>query len=64
MEINASFLEIKVNLIREERKHPQYRVRTRSVSTNKILRNYRDKYQLSGSKYLDYKNWCKFLSYF
>ena len=60
----ASFLEIKVNLIREERKHPQYRVRTSSVSTNKILRNYIEKYPLYGSKYLDYKDWCKILSYF
>jgi hypothetical protein len=64
MEMIASFLEIKVNLIREERKQPQYRVRTSSVSTNKILRNYIDKYPLYGSKYLDYKDWCKILSYF
>jgi hypothetical protein len=64
MEMIASFLEIKVNLIREERKHPQYRVRTSSVSTNQILRNYIEKYPLYGSKYLDYKDWCKILSYF
>jgi len=60
----ASFLDIKVNLIREERKHPQYRVHTSSVSTNKILRNYIEKYPLYGSKYQDYKDWCKILSYF
>jgi hypothetical protein len=64
MEMIASFLEIKVNFIREERKHPQYRVRTSSVTTNKNLRNYIDKYPLYGSKYLDYKDWCKILSYF
>ena len=64
MEMIASFLEIKVNLIREERKHPQYRVRTSSVYTNNILRKYIDKYPLYGSKYLDYMDWCKILSYF
>lgn len=53
----ASFLEIKVNFIREERKHPQYSVRTSSVTTNKTLRNYIDKYPLYGSKYLDYNDW-------
>jgi hypothetical protein len=64
MEMIASFLGVKVNLIREERKHPQYRVRTTSVSTNQILRGYLDNYPLYGSKYLDYKDWCKILSYF
>jgi hypothetical protein len=64
MEMIASYLEIKVNLIREELKHPQYRVRTSSVSTNQILRNYIEKYPHYESKYLDYKDWCKILSYF
>jgi len=64
MVIIELLLEIKVNFIREERKHPQYRVRTSSVTTNKILRNYIDKYPLYGSKYLDYKDWCQILSYF
>jgi len=64
MEMIGSFLGIKVNFIREERKHPQYRVRTSSVYTNQILRNYLDKYPLYGSKYLDYKDWCKILYYF
>jgi Cytochrome C and Quinol oxidase polypeptide I/LAGLIDADG endonuclease len=64
MEMIASFLGIKINFIREERKHPQYRVRTSSVSTNQILRDYLEKYPLYGSKYLDYKDWCKILFYF
>jgi hypothetical protein len=64
MEMIASFLGVSVNFIREDRKYPQYRVRTSSITTNQILRSYLDKYPLYGSKYLDYKDWCKILSYF
>lgn len=64
MEMIASFLEISVNFIREDRKYPQYRIRTSSIYTNNILRDYLDKFPLYGSKYLDYKDWCQILSYF
>ncbi|MBV8801667.1 MAG: cbb3-type cytochrome c oxidase subunit I [Gammaproteobacteria bacterium] len=64
MEMIASFLGVSVNYIREDRKHPQYRIRTSSISTNQTLRDYLEKYPLYGSKFLDYKDWCKILSYF
>ena len=64
MKMIASFLGVSVNDIREDRKYPQYRVRTSAISTNKILQSYLDKYPLYGSKYLDFKDWCTILSYF
>nr|YP_009517249.1 LAGLIDADG homing endonuclease [Tephrocybe rancida]AYE93172.1 LAGLIDADG homing endonuclease [Tephrocybe rancida] len=64
MEMIASFLKISVNNIRGERKHPQYRIRTSSLRSNQILRDYLEKYPLYGSKLQDYKDWCQILSYF
>lgn len=64
MELIAYFLGVSVNFIREEYKHPQYRLRTNSLSTNKIICDYLKKFPLYGSKYLDYKDWCHILSYF
>jgi hypothetical protein len=64
MELIASFLKISVNSIRGDRKHPQYRIRTSSVFTNKILEDYLNKYPLYGSKFLDFKDWCKILFFF
>jgi hypothetical protein len=64
MEMISTFLGVKVNSIRGDRKYPQYRIRTSSVSTNNILLDYLDKYPLYGSKYLDYKDWCKILLFF
>lgn len=64
MELIASFLGVSVNLIREDRKYPQYRLRTSMVSTNKILQDYLEKFPLYGSKFLDYKDWAEILYYF
>ena len=60
----AIFLETNVNEIRSERKNPQYRLRTSSLKTNKNSRDYLVKHPLKGTKYLDFIDWCKVLSYF
>lgn len=60
----ALFLETNVNEIRSERKNPQYRLRTNSLKTNKNIRDYLVKFPLKGTKYLDFKDWCKVLNYF
>lgn len=60
----ANLLAINVNLIREDRKHPQYRIRTSSLKTNLLLKNYLTVYPLQGSKHLDYLDWVKVLRYF
>jgi len=60
----ANFLTINVNLIREDRKYPQYRIRTSSLKTNLLVKDYLTNYPLQGSKYLDYLDWIKVLRYF
>lgn len=60
----AIFLGVNVNEIRSERQNPQYRLRTSSLKTNQAIRNYLYKYPLRGTKYMDFKDWCKVLSYF
>ena len=60
----AQFLSVNVNEIRSDRKHPQYRIRTSTIKTNLILCNYLDKFNLQGTKYLDYQNWKSILYYF
>jgi hypothetical protein len=60
----AKLLQVKVEYSRSDRKNPQYRIRTNSLKTNQIIRNYLVEYPLQGSKYLDYLDWCKVLSYF
>ena len=60
----AQFLNVNVNEIRSDRKHPQYRIRTSSIKTNLILSKYLDQFNLQGTKYLDYQNWKSILYYF
>jgi hypothetical protein len=60
----AQFLNVNVNEIRSDRKHPQYRIRTSTIKTNLILSNYLDKFNLQGTKYLDYQDWKSILHYF
>ena len=60
----AQFLNVNVNEIRSDRKHPQYRIRTSSVKTNLILSNYLDQFNLQGTKYLDYQDWKSILTFF
>ena len=64
MEEIAIFLKTNVKEIRSDRKNPQYRLRTSSLKTNQNIRDYLVKYPLKGTKYLDFLDWCKVLSYF
>lgn len=64
MQLIADFLEVNVKETKKNLNVSQYRVRTTSLKTNLIIRNYLDKYSLMGTKYLDYKDWCKVLHYF
>lgn len=52
----GDFLNINVKLRRTERKFPEYRLRTCSVSNNLIVKNYLDLYPLYGTKYMDFKD--------
>ena len=68
---NYVFLSLISNLlfttVKEVRKSsisPEYRVRTTSLKGNLILVKYLDKYSLFSSKYLNYKDWRKVLTYF
>lgn len=64
MQSISQFLNVNVNEIRSDRKHPQFRVRTSSLKTNLILRNYLDQFKLQGTKYLDYQDWKSILQFF
>nr|BBG67062.1 hypothetical protein [Stropharia rugosoannulata] len=64
MQSIAQFLNVNVNDIRSERKHPQYRIRTSTLKTNLILCNYLDQFNLQGTKYLDYQDWKSIMHYF
>lgn len=64
MTLIANFLDINVNITRNNTKYPQYRVRTSSLKTNQNLQNYLDNFPLKGTKYLDYKDWSIILNYF
>lgn len=50
------FLKTNIEEIRSNTKNPQYRVRTKSISTNKVIIHYLSTYPLKGSKYLNYKD--------
>jgi len=52
----AEFLNCSLKNIRENRPHPQYRLRTLNLESNLILVNYLIEYPLFGSKFLDYSN--------
>nr|YP_009364333.1 hypothetical protein [Ophiocordyceps sinensis]ARF03404.1 hypothetical protein [Ophiocordyceps sinensis] len=60
----ANFLSSTVKRIRMDKAKPEYRVRTTSLSSNLVLVSYLEKYPLFSSKYLNYKDWVKVLSYF
>jgi hypothetical protein len=53
----SKMLQSRLELIRSEHPHPQYRIRTQSVLTNKLLIDYLIKFPLFGSKYLDFYDW-------
>lgn len=60
----ADLLSTKVKEIRVDNPKPEYRVRTTSLKGNLLLVNYLVKYPLFSSKYLNYKDWRKVLTYF
>ena len=60
----ADFLLSTVKVIRMNKPKPEYRVRTINLNSNLILIEYLEKYPLFSSKYLNYKDWIKVLSYF
>jgi hypothetical protein len=64
MEDIGNLLNVNVNHIRSDHKYPQYRIRTHSLNTNKLVRNYLNNHPIWGSKYLDYLDWCRVLHYF
>lgn len=64
MSLIGDFLGVSVNAIREDRKYPQYRIRTSTITTNVALKQYFSNYPLLGTKYLDSKDWFKILDFF
>nr|QJQ35170.1 LAGLIDADG endonuclease [Fusarium napiforme]QJQ35196.1 LAGLIDADG endonuclease [Fusarium ramigenum] len=64
LSIIANFLSSTVKETRMNKPKPEYRVRTTNVDSNYILVEYLEKYPLFSSKYLNYKDWIKVLSYF
>ena len=60
----AEFISALVKATRVDSSYPQYRVRTTSLNSNKLLENYLNSYPLFGTKYLDYKDWVQILSIF
>lgn len=64
MQSIANTLEVNVNFIRNDSKHPQYRIRTSTLKSNLILIHYLDIYPLFSSKYMDYQDWRKVVMLF
>lgn len=64
MSLIADLLLSTVKVIRMNKPKPEYRVRTTNLNSNLILIEYLEKYPLFSSKYLNYKDWRKVLSYF
>lgn len=60
----GQFLLTSVKEIRMNRPKPEYRVRTTNVEANNILVEYLSQYPLFSSKYLNYCDWTKVLSFF
>lgn len=62
--IISNFLQVRTTETRSDSKYPQYRVRTYSVETNKIISDYLTRYPLQGSKQLDFQDWNRVLDIF
>ena len=56
MKLISEFLNVKLEFTRENRKYPQYRIRTNSAIKNIKIRDYLLLYPLQSSKYLDFKD--------
>lgn len=64
LNIIAIFLNTVVKSIRQNSKHPQYRLRTTNLIGNTELSNYLSNFPLFGAKYLDYLDWLEVLNIF
>lgn len=53
-----------VKSIRNETKHPQYRIRTTNLKSNLIIVNYLLNYPLFGTKFLDFNDWINIVKLF
>lgn len=60
----ADLLSTTVKEVRGDKPNPEYRVRTTSLNGNLILVDYLESYPLFSSKYLNYRDWRKVLTYF
>lgn len=60
----ADLLFTTVKELRMDKPKPEYRVRTTSLKGNLLLVEYLENYPLFSSKYLNYKDWRKVLTYF
>lgn len=54
LKIISDFLETSVKNVRENRAQPQYRLRTSSLKSNLILKDYLTRFPLRSSKYQDF----------
>lgn len=52
----SQFLQVHVKEVLRNHQTPQYRIRSTSCKTNRILCNYLDEFPLQGTKYLDYQD--------
>jgi len=64
METVAHGLATQLKGVREHREHPEFRLRTRSLTSNLIVVNYLEKFPLFGSKFLDFCAWAHVVSLF
>lgn len=60
----ADLFYVNVNPIREDRKNPQYRIRTSTIKNNTAVVQYLDNFPLYSSKRLDYQDWRKIFHFF
>lgn len=59
----AQFLGVKVEHIRSDREHPQYRVRSSSLLADKKVEQYLIAHPMWGSKRMDFQDWLKVLAF-
>lgn len=60
----ADLFNVNVNPIRDDRKNPQYRIRTSTIKNNAAVVQYLDKFKLYSSKRLDYQDWRNIFNFF
>lgn len=57
-------LDTVVKKARISKPNPEYRIRTTNLNSNKLLINYLNKFPLFSSKYFNYLDWIKILTFF